>query len=492
MGEPAEKVRNWATHYAPGVIILDAGTPPANDTKLVEVPRYMWVHCANEGRYEGHHQGPFDLTRKVFESFVKNFRAHPQFKQGSLELDGGRGTHAGGIAPVLQYDYEHASECAPWEGSIPASGAPACAWALDCEIRNRPDNRAGFWVFTELLDPLRAQIAARQQRWVSIAFALESVHWITREPLGPMLTSIAITNHPFMLDLEPLAAANRRTSQPARAAVPSSGKPSEAPGDAREPTRTGAPMEDKLRERICRALKIQALADDATVGAAVEETTAAAGGVKGLLEALGVKDVDAAMKTIPELRSARDQLSAALSELDSLLGQDAAADAGMSKVDVGAAMKAGKLTGTGAEEALSAYRQSLIDGEIGKVRATKKPGETVKLSEVRAAREVGRKAFLTKYGVSNTDLQHLSSTLVAAPGGQQVTAPAPGTAPIVIEPRSDTGKPVVDLTGVPGPNPTLRFVAHLSATDKSFAALPYDKRVKRASELRKTVELKLQ
>lgn len=490
MGGAAE-VRNWATHYAPGVIILDAEVAPANDTKLVEVPRYLWVHCANEGRYEGHHQGPFDLTRKVFESFVKNFRAHPQFKQGSIELDGGRGTYTGGIAPVLQYDYEHASECPPWEGNIPASGAPACAWALDCEIRNRPDNRAGFYVFTELLDPLRQQIANRTQRWVSIAFALESVHWITREEMGPMLTSIAITNHPFMRDLEPLAAANRRTSQPARGAVRSTSDSPEAPGSSRDSTRTGAHMDNTLRERICRALKIQTLADDAAVGAAVEETTAAAGGVKGLLEALGVKDVDAAMKTIPELRSARDQLSAALSELDALLGQEQAADAGLAQVDVGAAMKAGKLTGTGATEALTAYRQTLIDAEVAKVKASKKAGETLKLSEHRAAREAGRKAFLTKYGVSNTDVQHLSSTIVAAPGGQQVMPPAPGSAPLSIEPRGD-GKPVVDLRGVPGPNPTLRYVAHLSATDKAFAALPHEKKIKRAAELRKTVELQLE
>lgn len=497
MGDAAEKVRNWATHYAPGMVLLDAEQAPANDgapppTTLV-VPRYKWVHCCNEGRYEGHHQGAFEMTRAVFDAFVRNFRAHPQFRPGQLELDGGRGTYKGGVEPVLQYDYEHASECPPWEGTIPSSGAPACAWALDCEIRERPDGKASFWVFTELLDELRTQIAARKQRWVSIAFTLEGIHWLTREPLGPMLTSVAITNHPFMLDLEPLAA-SRRTSQPARGAVRSASDSPEAPGSSREPTRTrtGANMDDKLRERICRALKIQTLADDAAVGGAVEEAVAAGGNLKSLLEALGVKDADGALAVIPELRSAREKMASMLAELDAMLAQDIAADASVANADVAAAMRAGKLSGTGAQEAITVHRKSFIDGEIAKVAATKKNGETVRLSEHRAARELGRKAFLSKYGVAESDKQHLSTTFVASSGGVQVTPPTAGATPLSIEPRDAGDRPVIDLRGVKAANPTLRLVAHLQKNEPGFAKLSHSAQVKRASEYRRTVELQLE
>jgi len=492
MGDAAkvEKVENWATHAAPGLVLLDAELAPASDTAPVEVPRYRWVHVANEGRYEGHHQGPFDLTRATFEAFVRNFRGHPQFKAGAIELDGGRGTHEGGIAPVLQYDYEHASECPPWEGTIPESGAPACAWALDVAVRDRADGKASLWVFTELLDDLRVQIAQRKQRWVSMAFTLDGIHWLTRKPIGPMLTSIAVTNHPFMLDLEPLALGARRTSQPARGAVRSAGESSEAPGGNREPTRTGASMDEKLRERVCRLLKIQTLADDATVGGAVEEAVAAGGNLKSLLEALGVKDADGALAVIPELRSAREKMASMLAELDAMLAQDAVADASVASADVGAAMKAGKLSGTGAQEALAVHRMSLIDGELAKVRAGKKPGESVRLSEQRAARELGRKAFLAKYGIADADKLHLSQPIVAGPGGQQLV-PAPGSAPIAIEPRGD-GKPVVDLRAIKAANPTLRLVAHLEKAEPGFVGLSRAAKIQRASEYRKTVELQLE
>lgn len=472
----------------PGVVLLDAA-PPANDTQAIEVPQYKWIHCCNEGEYRGHHQGAFDMTPAVLESFVKNFRAHPQYKSGGLQLGAGQ-TYTGGIAPVLQFDYEHASECPPWEGTIPTNGSPACAWALEVELRKRPDGKVSLWTFAELLDDLRGQIKARTQRWVSIAFTLSGVHWITGEEIGPMLTSIAITNHPYMLDLEPISA-SRRTSQPTQGAVPSSGNPSEAPGDKREPTSTGADMDVKLRERICRALKIQALADDAAVGDAVEEAVKSGGSLKSLLEALGVPQVDDALKAIPELRNAREKLAGLLSELDALMAQEATADAAVGKADVGAAMRAGKLSGAGAEEALLVHRGHLIAGEEQRIQAAKKPGETMRLSDRRDAIAKGRKAFLSKYGV-DPDKVHLTQTFVAGPGGTQVEPPKGGGAPISIEPRGEGDKPVVDLRNVPGPNPTLRYVSHLRATDKAFAALPYVQQVKRAHQLRPTVELQLE
>lgn len=490
MGQ-AEKVQNWATHFAPGTIILDGEPAPANDAKPLDVPRYKWIHACNEGMYEGHHQGPFEMTRGVFEAFVRNFRQHPQFKAGTLQLAEGH-TYNGGIEPVLQFDYEHASECPPWEGTIPESGAPACAWALDVEVRNRPDGKASLWVFADLLDDLRAQIAARKQRWVSIAFTLTGVHWITRAPLGPMLTSIAITNHPFMLDLEPLAASNRRTSQPARGAVRSPSDSSEAPGDGREPTRTGAIMDDKLRERVCRALKIRVAADDAEVGAAVEEAVAGNGSLKSLLEALGVPKVDDALKALPELRAAREKMAGLLSELDSLMAQDVASDASVAQTDVAAAMKAGNLSGDGAKEAMTAFRAHIIGEEVGKIAATKKPGEPVLLSERRIAVKAARERFLTKYGVKSLDHANLSTPLVAGPGGTQLEPPKAGGKTLSIEPRSDGDRPVVDLRGVPGPNPTIRLAAHLRKTDPGFDKLPYAKQIQRAAEYRKTVELTLE
>lgn len=493
MGQAAE-LKNWATHYGLGVKILGEDAAPASDTSIAtaaEIPRFKWIHCANEGLYEGHHQGPFTLTRAVFESFVKNLREHPQYRAGSLQLTDGQ-TYTGGVEPIIQFDYEHASECPPWEGSIPESGAPACAWALDLAIRNRADGKAQLWAFGDLGDELREQIRLRKQRWVSIAFALQSVHWITKAPLGPMLTSIAVTNHPFMLDLEPLAAANRRTSQPARGAVRSASDPTEAPGGGREPTRTGATMDDKLRDRICRALKIQALADDAAVGSAVEEAASGNGNLQTVLEALGVPLTGEALKVIPQLRAAEQKIQGVLQELRDLLTQEQQADAAVAQADVGAAMKAGNLSGDGASKAMRAYRSHLIDEETKKLGTEALLDGVLKLSKLRDARKAGREKFLGEYGVKQADHQHLSTTLVAGPGGTQLEPPAAGGKVIPIAPRAEGEAPVVDLRAVAGPNPLVRLQRHLVATDAAFAKLTYPVQIKRASEYRKTVTLQLE
>lgn len=491
MGQAAAEMKNWATHYGLGVKILDADPAPANDTTAPEVPRFKWIHCANEGLYEGHHQGPFNLTRTVFEAFVRNLREHPQYRAGSLQLSDG-GTYTGGVEPVLQFDYEHASECPPWEGSIPESGAPACAWVLDLVIRNAADGKAQLWAFGDLGDELRSQIRLRKQRWVSIAFALESVHWITKAPLGPMLTSIAITNHPFMLDLEPLAAANRRTSQPARSAVRSASDPSEAPDASRQSSRTGATMDDKLRERICRALKIQLAADDAVLGAAVDAAVGGNNDLTTVLEALGVPLTGDALKVIPQLRTAEQKIQGVLQELRDLLTQEQAADAAVAQGDVGAAAKAAGLTGAAAERALSAYRTHLIEEEIRKLGDAAKLDGEFKLSKLRDARKLGREKFLSEHGVKDPKLTHLATPIVAGPGGTQLEPPKPGGKTLTIDQHGTGEPPVIDLRNVPGPNPTLRFVAHLKSTDAAFARLPHAKQIQRASELRKTVQLQLE
>src|SRR5918993_1011129 len=139
------------------------------------------------------------------------------------------------------------------------------------------------------------------------------LHWITGKEIGPLLTSIAITNHPFMQDLEPLLASSR-ASQPARGAVPSSSESPEAPGGSAEPTRTGATMDAKLRERVCRALKINLAATDEQVGEAAEAATSGASNLDAILKAIGVTVTGDALKVIPALRDAQSKLAAAQQE----------------------------------------------------------------------------------------------------------------------------------------------------------------------------------
>lgn len=475
---------------APIVVLLD-------DEHGAAVAEYKWIHCANEGDYRGHHQGEFELTRKVFESFVKNFRDDPQYRAGKLELDGK--TYTGGVRPVLQFDYEHASEMPATEGTIPTSGAPACGWALDVAIRDGADGQAQLWAFAKLGAQIRGQISRDEYRSVSIAFTLQGKHWVSGDAIGPALTSIAFTNHPYMRDLEPLAAANRVTSQPERVSVQPT-QPSVAPGGSVSISpRTGAKMSDnQLRDVCCRALKIHALADDQQVGAAVEEAAGAAGNLKTILEAMGVPKADEALKVIPQLRAAQQQLQKWLAEIQALLQQDTVADEQVGQADVAGAMKAQGYSGTGAEKALGAYRQHLIGAELTTLTAAKRAkggpdaDATPTLSEQREARRLGREKFLAEYGVKNPEHALLSTTLVAGRGGHQVQPPS-SPKPLPIAERDElSGTAVIDLRGVPGPNVTSQLITHLRKAEKGFADLSWERQVARAGELRRTAEITLE
>jgi hypothetical protein len=250
-------------------------------------------------------------------------------------------------------------------------------------------------------------------------------------------------------------------------------------------------MENVLRERVCKALKINLAATDEQVGEAVEEAASSGGSLKSLLESLGVKDVDGALKTLPELRSAREQLASLLAELDALLTQEVAADAGVAKVDIGAAAKAAGLSGDGASKALGAYRDTLMATEVAKAEKALKPGEKLKLSDWRAARTAGRGKFLAEYGVKSIEHAHLSTTIVAGKGGAQYEPPQTGK-PLAISDRTEDATGAIDLRGVSGNNPTERLITHLRKSESGFEKLPWEQQVQRAAELRTSRQLTLE
>jgi hypothetical protein len=493
MGE--RSFTNRAMIFAPAIQLFDSGaaTPPK------VIPEYRWIHCASEGLYKGHHQGEFNLTRATFTAFVRNFRDDPQYLAGKLDVivgsdnpaDGAAApnakTYTGGVRPVIQFDYEHASEMPSWEGSIPTSGAPAAGWVLDVCVRDAPDGKAQLWAFGKLGEQIRGQIGRDEYRSVSIAFTLEGVHWVTGAPIGPVLTSIAFTNHPFMRDLESLAAANRGTSAEPRGSVKPTADPKrdppEAPGAGNSLPTGATTMAEELRERVCKALGIRAAVDDSAVADAVDEVAGSAGDLKSLLESLGVANPADAMKVIPELKSAREKIASLLSELDALLQQDTAADAAIAQVDVGAAMKAQGFAGEGAKKALGAYREKCVGDELKKASAALKPGEVLSLSAHRAARTAGRKHFLTEYGIkdgASDDKLQLTRTLVAGKGDAQVQPPLPA---------EDQDGTIIDLRGIAGANTTEKLCTYLSKNEAGFDKLPWERKIKRASELKRTAQL---
>ena len=164
-------------------------------------PELKWIHVATAGTYQGH-SSPFTLDESVFDSFIANFRANPQYVAGEDGI---------GTKKVLPFDYEHASEMMPTEGTIPQGGAPAPAWAFDLEKRLGPDGALQLWALTKLGTKIQEQVGDEEYAFVSIAFT-DGVDPVSGADLGPILTSIAFTNHPFLKMLTPIAARDWKLS----------------------------------------------------------------------------------------------------------------------------------------------------------------------------------------------------------------------------------------------------------------------------------------
>jgi hypothetical protein len=174
--------------HAPGISLASSFKLDDDQTK---VPKYKWLHVASEGEFAGHADGAFKLDREVFTEFIKNFRADPRFKSGK---------------GVIPFDFEHASEMAPTSGSIPQKGAVAAGWVIDLAVREGPGGEVQLWAYAKLGDEIRGYIANDEYRHVSIAFSLDGSDPMTGRSIGPLLTSIAFTNHPFLRGLTPIAA----------------------------------------------------------------------------------------------------------------------------------------------------------------------------------------------------------------------------------------------------------------------------------------------
>ena len=186
------------------VLVSDNG-----ELDLGDEGKPKWQHVANEGQFLGYRHGedPFAFTRETFEQIVSNFQKNTQYKAGPDGV---------GMADVIPWDFEHASEQYAADGSIPTDGAPAQGWIREVKVVDGPDGKAQLWALSIFFPIARKYILEGQYKWSSVAVILNAVDSITGERIGALLTSIALTNHPFITDLTPLAASTKSMSRSLR------------------------------------------------------------------------------------------------------------------------------------------------------------------------------------------------------------------------------------------------------------------------------------
>jgi len=170
----------------------------AGDSATDDSPK--WVQVTREGYFPGYMGGlkPFSFTRKDLTAMVENVRTHPSYALDASGLP---------VGHVIPWDFNHASEQDPTSGVLPISGAPAQAWTLDLQVRdNAVDGHAELWALTQFLEPARTYVRMGQYKWASVAVALNAVDPQSGQNIGAMVTSIALTNTPFVEGMESLVA----------------------------------------------------------------------------------------------------------------------------------------------------------------------------------------------------------------------------------------------------------------------------------------------
>lgn len=145
----------------------------------------VWNQIAKVGEFRGHPVGPFSLTPATFADIVRNY----------TEIDGGN----------VAFDFEHASEADESSGSIPQEGAPAQGWIRKLENRGTD----GLWGLVEWLSLARGYIREGRYKFLSPAIRFGAKHPVTGQPIGARLTSVAMTNKPFLRSMQPLMASDK-------------------------------------------------------------------------------------------------------------------------------------------------------------------------------------------------------------------------------------------------------------------------------------------
>jgi len=166
--------------------------PPAAATEATAAP--VWVQVTQEIDAKGYGGGPFRFTSETFGQIVRNFRAHPSYVNGQSD--------------VIAWDFHHASDMSP--ADVATSGAPAQGWVQDLDIRPGADGKAQLWAKTRWLEPARSYVKNWQYKWASVVVLFDARDPVTNQNVGAVLTSVALTNQPFVEGMAPLIAASRQ------------------------------------------------------------------------------------------------------------------------------------------------------------------------------------------------------------------------------------------------------------------------------------------
>lgn len=172
-----------------------AGSPDLAPIELDDGRKLVWVQVARCGAWAGHPQGAFEITPRLLDAMAYNFVAQ---KFGRI-----------------QWDFDHYAAMPANSGNLPVTGKPAQGWAYEFK-------RVGqkLYALTEWKPLAREYLENDQYQGVSPVIDWNGKDRETGKPIGPVITSIALTNVPFLTEMErPLAASVDGVTEPEKSGL---------------------------------------------------------------------------------------------------------------------------------------------------------------------------------------------------------------------------------------------------------------------------------
>ena len=178
-------------------IALLAFAPDTAAASIGDAP--VWQQVATAGTFKGYRGGELEFTfdKALFDRVVANFRRSPNYRVDANGV---------GNNDVIAWDFHHASEMHATEGTIPISGTPAQGWIQELAVRQGQDGKVALWALTRWLEPARSYVKEGRYKWASVSVVFDAVDAISGQVVGPLLTSVALTNQPFIEGMQSLAA----------------------------------------------------------------------------------------------------------------------------------------------------------------------------------------------------------------------------------------------------------------------------------------------
>jgi hypothetical protein len=180
-------------------------------TKEVVAFEPRWVHVAYEGAWQGYKTGAFTFTPADLGQMVGNLRAMERFKPNCLTATKDEcERHRWG---VVLFDWRHLSEMDP--RTVEIDNQRSFGWVLDAEVRTpfaagdisglkSNSDKAELWAYAYFTVEAADRINKHEVKWLSITANPNGRDKRTGQTIGWVMSSIALTNQPFLEGLTAL------------------------------------------------------------------------------------------------------------------------------------------------------------------------------------------------------------------------------------------------------------------------------------------------